>query len=129
MMPGSMNPRPAGMGMNPMAPNNYQYQGGMGPGQGQMAAMSMQGRPPAPPQHNPSMYGQMPGMVQTNTFVGGQPGKCHMTRNMITLHVHVSYCLLIQAINYTLPSTIRVVISTLICTSMASNSMCDKECY
>ena len=86
MMPGGMNPRPAGMAMNPMAPNNYQYQGGMGPGQGQMVAMSMQGRPPAPPQYNPSMYqqpGQMPGMVQTNRFVGGQPGKCHMTRSMI----------------------------------------------
>ena len=71
MMPGGMNPRPAGIGM---APSNYPYQGGMA--QGQMGSMGMQPRPSAPPQYNPSMYqqpGQMPGMP--NRFVGGQPGK------------------------------------------------------
>ena len=74
MMPGGMNPRPAGMGM---APGNYPYQGGMGPAaQGQMGGMGMQPRPTAPPQYNQSMYqqpGQMPGMP--NRFVGGQPGE------------------------------------------------------
>ena len=35
----------------------------------------------------------------------------------------------ISIINYTLPSTIRAVISTLTCTSMASNSISDSECY
>ena len=77
MMPGAMNPRP-GMGMNPMAPTNYPYQGAMGPGQGQMA-MSMQPRPQAPPQYGPAMYqqpGQMPGMVQPGRYVGGQPSEC-----------------------------------------------------
>ena len=78
MMPGAMNP--AGLGMNPMAPNNYPYQAGMGPGQTQMG-MGMQPRPAAPPHYNSAMYqqpGQMPGMVQ-GRFVGGQPGECsHM---------------------------------------------------
>ena len=32
-------------------------------------------------------------------------------------------------INHTLPSTIRAVIGTLTCTSMASNSTSDSECY
>ena len=77
MMPGGMNSRPAGMGMTP---GNYPYQGGMGPaGQGQVGSMGMQPRPAAPPQYNPPMYqqpGQMPGMVQPNRYVGGQPGKC-----------------------------------------------------
>ena len=75
MMPGAMNPRPA-MGMNPMAPGNYPFQGGMG--QGQPMAVGMQQRPPAPPQYNPAMYqqpGQMPGMVPSGRFVGGQPGE------------------------------------------------------
>ena len=35
----------------------------------------------------------------------------------------------ISIINHTLPSTIRAVISTVACTSMASNSMSDSECY
>lgn len=76
MMPATMNPRP-GMAMNPMAPSNYPYQGGMGPSQGQVA-VTMQPRPQAPPQYNSAMYqqpGQMPGMVQQpGRFVGGQPG-------------------------------------------------------
>ena len=35
----------------------------------------------------------------------------------------------IGTINHTLPSTIRAVIGTLTCTSMASNSMSDSEYY
>ena len=34
----------------------------------------------------------------------------------------------ISIINHTLPSTIRAVIGTLACTSMASNSTSDSEC-
>ena len=35
----------------------------------------------------------------------------------------------ISIINHTLPSTIRAVIGTLACTSMASNSTSNSECY
>ena len=35
----------------------------------------------------------------------------------------------INIINHTLPSTIRAVISTVTCTSMASDSTSDSECY
>ena len=35
----------------------------------------------------------------------------------------------ISIIHHTLPSTIRAVIGTLTCTSMASNSTSDSECY
>ena len=37
--------------------------------------------------------------------------------------------IIISIINHALPSTIRAVIGTLTCTSMASNSMSDSECY
>ena len=37
--------------------------------------------------------------------------------------------IIICIINHTLPSTIRAVISTLTCTSMASNSTSDSKCY
>ena len=36
---------------------------------------------------------------------------------------------MISMINHTLLSTIRAVIDTLTCTSMASNSTCDSKCY
>ena len=36
---------------------------------------------------------------------------------------------IISIINHTLPSTIMAVISTLTCTSMASNSTSDSQCY
>ena len=38
-------------------------------------------------------------------------------------------CSIISIINHTLPNTIRAVIDTLTCRSMASNSTSDSECY
>ena len=76
MMPDAMNP--VGMGVNPLAPNNYPYQvqAAMRLGQTQIG-MGMQPRPAATPHYNSAMYqqpGQMPRMVQ-GRFVGGQPGE------------------------------------------------------
>ena len=47
------------------------------------------------------------------------------TKRSILFNAHHNYCI----INHTLHSTIRAVISTLTCTSMASNSTSDSECY
>ena len=47
--------------------------------------------------------------------------------NILVVNSMAKYAICI--INHTLPSTIRAVISTLTCTSMASNSTSNSECY
>ena len=66
------------------------------------------------------------GLTVTLTKEGGGSGNYTLEAGALVLADQGAQT---SIINHTLPSTIRAVIGTLTCTSMASNSMSISECY